>query len=412
MTIGTMRDYLKVWTVAGDDDAERAQAKQLEENIDTIREKESTVWGKIPMGSDWFEQTTRWQEERDYEYHCTASLSTTTITFSGDMLGAAITADALRQNLKDNMILERPSDGLQVILSSINYGALTATATAHGNIAVLSDDLAPVQWDIIGNADSDENETHQPTAISPVFRFCGTQIHEEVFKFLHTWKNTKFENIKDNVARQVAKISYKMAVKQARSCLRVAPVYSGGVYVTGDATANPTMTGICQWPRICNAESALTNTYVNASGAELTLPDLDDLIYYMEIDNHSDFDKGKWYLVCHPVQHRYIAEFLEDARRMTMESTKAGYTVTSYMAKNGAGFQILKDRHMRPDIVMVANLGAMKQGYFRNSKMVTKDLATQSMSDVRLFYTQQAGVVVRNPRAHIGMIYGLPETFA
>ncbi len=61
------------------------------------------------------------------------------MTFSGNLFGAAITAESIRKVIRVGTILERPTDGVQVKVASV--AGLSATVAAYGN-TVLSDDAA------------------------------------------------------------------------------------------------------------------------------------------------------------------------------------------------------------------------------------------------------------------------------
>ncbi len=53
---------------------------------------------------------------------------------------------------------------------------------------------------------------------------------------------------------------------------------------------------------------------------------------------------------------------------------------------------------------------AMNYGYFNQDKLDRKEIPTQGRYQRRLISFQTYGVVVRNPRFNIGMIYGLPTS--
>ena len=412
MAAADVATYLKGW-LQSSQDWERKQKKMLLTGIDEITAHKSDAHSKIKKGSNVDELTVRWQERPGFAVKCTAALSTTTLTLSGYLMGAAIAESSVRNHVMVGTILERKSDHQQVKVSAvIDYAAYTFTVGIHGNTGTGSlVDSAAGEWDLIGEASSDYNTSHTPHSVDTIFRSCGTQIHEECFEYPTTWKNTKFENIKDNVADQVNLITNNLRLKIARSCLRVAPTYSGG-FVTGHTVESPSMTGLVHWPRIVQAELANTNVYVNKSSVEVGLTDLDNLVYYMEGDEKADFSAGNWYLLCHPVQTLYLGNMLSDMRRMTMEQKKVGMQVNVFQSKLGKAFEILPDWNMREDMIMFWNAAACKWGWFAGDDIWTKQLATQNRSERTLITGQTYGLVVRNPRANIGTIYGLPTTYA
>jgi hypothetical protein len=55
----------------------------------------------------------------------------------------------------------------------------------------------------------------------------------------------------------------------------------------------------------------------------------------------------------------------------------------------------------------MVNFDAATYGYYANDRMDRKEVSTQGRYQRWLISFQTYGVVVRNPRANIGMIYGL-----
>jgi hypothetical protein len=412
MAAADVATYLKGW-LQSSQDWERKQKKMLLTGIDEITALKSDFHSKIKKGKNVNELTVRWQERSGYSINCTAALSTTTLTLSGNLMGAAITEAAARDTVQVGTVLERMSDHQQVKVSAvISYAAYTFTVGIHGNTATGSlVDSAAGDWEIIGDASSDYNTEHTPRSVDTIFRKVGTQIHEETFEFPHTWLNTAFENISDNVADQVNLLTNHLRLKIARSCLRMSPTYSAG-YVTGHSVESPTMTGLVHWPRLVQAELSNTNVYVNMNSVEIDLPTMDNVVYYMEGDEKADFSTGNWYLLCHPVQAMYLGNMLMDLRRMTLEQTKVGAQVNVFQSKLGKSFEILPDWNMQKDMIAFVNTSPMSWGYYAGDDIWTKDLATQNRSERRLITCQTYGLVVRKPRSNIGVIYGLPTTYA
>jgi hypothetical protein len=62
---------------------------------------------------------------------------------------------------------------------------------------------------------------------------------------------------------------------------------------------------------------------------------------------------------------------------------------------------------MRQDALIVANLAELSYGYFSNDRVRRKEIQTQGRYQRWLITFQTYGVVARNPRSNIGMIYGL-----
>jgi hypothetical protein len=167
------------------------------------------------------------------------------------------------------------------------------------------------------------------------------------------------------------------------------------------------MCGISTWPVITQAETANTNVYVNAATAEISKTYLDNLIRNMWLDEHSDFNQGNWYILCHPLVHQFIVDLDISFREMAKNDKEVGFMVDKFAAKIGKAFPILSDRYMRPDVLHVCDLSKISYGYYNNDKINRKQLATQGRYDRWLVSFQTYGTVVRKPRQSIGTIYGL-----
>ena len=402
-------NYLKLW-LQSDAASREAQQKFLMKGVETINAKASDVMRQINQGPDAWNLTVEWLDRRNTEYKFTGKLTTATLVLSGNLLGAAVTADSMKQHIRIGTILERPSDGLQVKVTATDYANKQCTVAAHGNSGALSNDASPVRWDILGEAGSDYNTDHQPKSTAAVIRYVGTQIHEETFEAPETWLNSRFEEIQNNLQDQLRLIVQNIRTKIARSALRIAPVYNSG-YVTGHSVEAPTMTGLCQWPRILYAESANDNVYRNKNNNALSIDDLDNLVYYLEADEGADYGQGRWALCYNSVQQKPIAELLSTYRRMSTADTVIGFTASAYAAKNGKTFQLIPDFHMPPGMILLVDLDACTWGYYANDRMHVKDLATQNRTIRKLISCQTYGVVLRKTRASIGAIYGLPQSY-
>src|SRR5574343_1017952 len=162
MALADVRDILLPWEQSGTD-AQKKIAKQLESGIDHIRELKSDMFGRIKKGGEITTLKKEWMEANTYQNTITGKLTTSTITFSGNLMGAAINSESMRQHIRTRTVLERNSDGLQVIVSStttdVDYSAYTAVVAAHGNSGSLSDDSAATTYTILGAALSDYDDT-------------------------------------------------------------------------------------------------------------------------------------------------------------------------------------------------------------------------------------------------------------
>ena len=173
---------------------------------------------KIPVGPPVSGPVVRWMEEWGYPSQITTILNGNQMTFSGNLFGQAITAESVKKVIRAGTILERPSDGVQVKVSSVN--ALTASVAAYGN-TVLSNDAQTVGWDIISEVWSDYRDASDPRSLDRVFREVGTQIHAETFEIPKTRKNTKYEIIANETEHQIHGASGKA---ETAACVRGAEI--------------------------------------------------------------------------------------------------------------------------------------------------------------------------------------------
>jgi hypothetical protein len=405
----TQSDFMKLWTQSGQE-AERKLQKFLLKGLDTIVQSGSDVLSKIKVGETIATPVVRWMEEIAYPTAVTAQWNgTTSLTFSGYLFNAAVSAESLRKVIRVGTILERQSDGLQLKVSSvsgIDDGApYVATVGTYGNTTG-SADSAAVTYEIISEVWSDYKDADETRSLDRYFREVGTQIHAETFEIPKTRKNTKYEIVGDEVEHQITALLEKMRRQIAYAVLRSRPYYSSG-YKYGNATEESTMCGICTWPSIVQSEMANPAVYVNNGGAEITKEALDDLVRNMWLTEHSDFNTGTWYIICHPLVHKYIHDFDISFRQMEYTNKNVGVAVDTFDAKIGKRFPIISDRYMAPHQLIVADLSKMYYGYYQDDQLDRKELATQGRYQRWLISFQTYGVVVRKPRQSIGMIYNL-----
>lgn len=401
---GNVSDFMKLWT-QGDQESERKLQKFLLVGLDKVVQGQSDVLSKIGVGTPATGPVVRWMEEWGYPSQITATLNGTNMTFSGYLFGQAVTEESVKKVIRAGTILERPSDGIQAKVSSVDD--LTATVAGYGN-TVLSNDSSPVSWDIIAEVWSDYRDAADPRSLERIFREVGTQIHAETFEIPKTRKNTRYEIVADEVQHQITALLEKLRRQLAYAVLRSRPYHDGTNFVYGNKTEEPTMCGLCTWPIITQAEHANPNVYVNKNSTALTKVDLDNLVRHLWLDEHADYNKGNWWLVCHPLTHQYIHDFDISYRQTEKDETGVGFYVDHFDSKVGKSFPILSDRYMRPDCLMLVNFEAAKYGYFSNDRMDRKEIPTQGRYQRWLISFQTYGVVVRSPRTNIGMIYGLP----
>lgn len=400
---GNVIDFMKLWTQS-DVESERKLKKFLLMGLDKVVQGQSDVLSRIPVGPSVASPFVRWMEEWGYPSQVIAQLVDSTLTFSGKLFGRTMTDSSLKQIVRVGTILERPDGGSQVKVTALND--LEATVEAYGGTG-LSDDSAPIQWDIIAEVWSDYRDADEPRALDRVFREVGSQIHAETFEIPKTRKNTAYEIVSNETEHQISALLDKLRRQLAYAVLRSRPYHDGTGFVYGAKTQEPTMCGICSWPIITQQEMPNPLVYVNRNGAQITKDNLDDLIRNLWLTEHADYGKGDWWIVCHPLTHQYIHDFDIAYRIIEKSDREVGFHVDRFDSKIGKSFPILSDRYMRPDTLLVLNFASTQYGYFANDRMDRKELPTQGRYQRWLISFQTYGVVVRNPRANVGMIYGL-----
>ncbi len=401
---GNVIDFMKLWT-QDDAESERKLKKFLLMGLDKVVQGQSDVLSKIPVGPSVASPFVRWMEEWGYPSQVVGQLVDSTLTFSGKLFGQVMTGNSLKQIIRVGTILERPDGGTQVKVTAVDE--MSATVEPYGG-TVLNDDEEPIQWDIIAEVWSDYRDADEPRALDRVFREVGSQIHAETFEIPKTRKNTAYEIVSNETEHQISALLDKLRRQLAYAALRSRPYHDGTGFVFGNKTPEPTMCGICSWPVITQQEMPNPLVYVNKSGVQITKDDLDNLIRNMWLTEHADYGKGDWWIVCHPLTHQHIHDFDIAYRIIEKSDREVGFHVDTFDSKIGKSFPILSDRYMRPDTLMVLNFSATQYGYFANDRMDRKELPTQGRYQRWLISFQTYGVVVRNPRANIGMIYGLP----
>lgn len=402
---GNVIDFMKLWTQS-DVESERKLKKFLLMGLDKVVQGQSDVLGRIPVGPSVSSPFVRWMEEWGYPSQVVAQLEGSTMTFSGKLFGRPMTDSALKQIIRLGTILERPDGGSQVKVTALND--LEATVEAYGG-TTLSDDVDPTQWDIIAEVWSDYRDADEPRALDRIFREVGSQIHAETFEIPKTRKNTAYEIVSNETEHQIAALLEKLRRQLAYAVLRSRPYHDGTGFVYGNKTQEPTMCGICSWPVITQQEMPNPLVCVDKQGVRITKEDIDNLIRNLWLTEHADYGKGDWWIVCHPLTHQYIHDFDIAYRIIEKTDREIGFHVDTFDSKIGKSFPILSDRYMRPDTLLVLNFASTKYGYFANDRMDRKELPTQGRYQRWLISFQTYGVVVRNPRANIGMIHGLPS---
>jgi len=401
----TMLDFMKIWT-QHDRASELTMKAMLLYGLDTVISEDSDALSRIRVDPPATNPLVRWMEEWGYPSRLTATLNGTTMIFSGYLFGNAVTRESLKKVIRDGTILERTRGGSQVKVTSID--GLSASVAAYGNTH-LTDDPEPAGWDIIAEVWSDFRDADRPRSLDRMSREVGTQIFAETFEIPKTRKDSKYAVIRYETEHQIAALLGKLKRQLAYAVLRSRPFHDGSEFVWGNKTEEPTMCGLCTWPEVTHSELPNPNVYVNKGGQPVTKADLDNLVRQLWLDENADYNKGDWWIVCHPDTHRFIHDFDISHRRMEKKENHIGFRVDEFHSKIGKTFPILSDRFMRSGALMVVNFEAFSYGYFADDFLDRKEIATQGRYQRWLVSFQTYGVVARNPRANSGLIYGLPS---
>ncbi len=403
----TARDFMKLWTQS-DATSKLLLQKLLLKTLDRSVQADSGILPLFTKGQSIDNPVVTWLEEKGYPTAITGQLATTTITISGTLFGATVTADAIYQVIRVGTILERESDGVQARVSSItgvSDGApFTITVAAWGNSS-LSDDTGPVTWRIISELWTDFKDADSTRSLNRVPRQVGTQIHAETFEIPKTRENTAYEIVTNETEHQIVELINKMKRSLTYALLRIRPYYNSG-YKYGDAAEETAMCSLAAWPIITQAEAANPLVYVNLANAELTKTHIDTLARNMFLTEHADFNSGDWWIICHPLIHEYMADYDISFRRTDKKTDHVGFAVNYIDTKIGKTFPIKADQYMRPDMVQIVNFAEMSYGYYKADQLDRKELATQGRYRRWLISYQTYGVVARRPRQNIGTIYG------
>ena len=191
---------------------------------------------------------------------------------------------------------------------------------------MLSNDAGAVGWDIISEVWSDYRDASDPRSLDRIFREVGTQIHAETFEIPKTRKNTKYEIVADETQHQITALSGKTQTA-ARLCSAQLQAVSRRHRTSCMATRpkSPPCAAFARGRH--NPERACQPQRVREQGTSvaLTKADLDNLARHLWLDEQADYNKGNWWIVCHPLTHQYIHDFDISYRRMEKDDTGVGF---------------------------------------------------------------------------------------
>jgi len=399
----TAYDFMKVWT-QGDYESEMKMKGALLDGLDLVVQAESDVLSGLEVDDDISAPVVSWMEEWAYPSKLAARLNGNTLVFAGRLFGKPVTPSSVRQVIREGTILERQGDGCQVKVQALD--GLSASATACGN-TLPGNDVETAEWDIISEVWSDYRDASNARSLDRNFREVGTQIFAETFEIPKTRESTLYEVVPFEVDHQVLALLGKLRRHLAYAVLRSRPFHDGAGFVWGNKTEEPTMCGLSTWPVITQKESPNPGVYVNKGGDALTKADLDGLIRRLWLDEHADYNTGDWRIVCHPQTHEFIHDFDISYRRVERDDSRVGFHVDEFHSKVGKTFPITSERLMRPGVLLVVNLKAFTYGYYAGDSLERVELDTQGRYRRWLITFQTYGVVARNPRSNIGMMYGI-----
>lgn len=391
----TAFDFMKIWT-QGDQESEFKMKTVLLDGLDSVVQAQSDVLSRIGADRPIADPVVRWMEEWGYPSTLTAQLIRNTMAFTGHLFGKAVNDQSVRKVIREGTILERPDDGCQIKASFVD--GITASVDAYGN-SLLADSPEPTKWDIISEAWSDFRDASEPRSLERNLREVGTQIFAETFEIPKTRKNTRYQIVRYEVEHQIIALINKLRRHLAYAVLRSRPFHDGSQFVCGNKTEEPTMCGLCTWPIITQSELANPNTYVNKNGQLLSKADLDNLVRQLWLDEHADYSKGDWWIVCHPSTHQYIQDFDISYRRTEKRDKSIGFHVDEFHSKIGKTFPILSERFMRPGVLIVVNFDAFKYGYYANDSLERREIPTQGRYQRWLISFQTYGVVARESQS-------------
>lgn len=415
-------DYIfRLWEQGSSAEDERKLKKILAADIDVRAQKMCEVTNRLKKLPALDGPVFRWEEQWAYPTFISGQYTDggggTTGTFrvnSGvKLFGQTISAALIKQVIREKTILERESDGVQMYCSDISdvTGASPwdIVTIQHGD-STLTSDSGNVSWRIISEKWSDFKDVDHARGLDLIFREVGSQIFAEAMEFPETLMNTKYENRFNTFTYQKELLEEKLARQLAYSLLRGRPEYQSNAPVYGNKTQESQMCGLCQWPIITQAESSNTNVYQNKAGAALVKTDIDNLVRNLMLEEYADFGNGDWIVLCHPITHEYIHDFQISYRRTDEKSKGAGFYVDEIHTKIGKTFPVISTQYMRQSALLVVNLSKAGYGYYAGDTMHRKDIPTQGRYERWLMSFQTYGVVLRDPRANVAMIYGLPMT--
>lgn len=416
MAVGDVRDQLLYWTQSGQD-AERKRTKDIREGLNWQRELKHTIASRFPKGKAVTTLEPKWWTGVAYQTTVTATLTSTTMVFSGYLFKEAITEDALRQFIKAGTILERSSDGMKVQLSTtqsdITYSTYTAINCVAYGTSTLSNDSTAVEYTILATPITDYEDNFMPRSLDVGLLKCGHQTVNEGWESPWLATKIKYDAIKDPRKTNIAELIKKINADIMLSLLRMEPVYSAGSRKFGYEAQRSTICGALTWCDIMYEAYPNDNVHFSKSGLAIDPDDINRMVCGLEDDEGADFNVGDWIIGVDPVTARYINRFGVDNRIWYEEKETYGHRVTHFKAENGKLLPVIKDKHMRPGVAAVMDCNAFEWYDVAGDEIQTYEIAQDHRRVDEVMITGTfVGTAPDTPRTKIAVCSGLPTTFA
>lgn len=417
MSTITPIDFFKLWTIGDDPENERLVKKFLRTGLDMQVQAQPDVLGRIKMGPETSNPVVRWGEAKGYPTSVSLSLDASggEVTFYGPIMGKTITADLIKQCVREGTILQDELNKGVIRIDDVSGLAgsapFTATYTAHGGTdASIATHATGREYRIIAEGWTDLRDMDDARGLGRDTRKVGCQIFAEQFLMPKTRKNTAYEFVANEFSYQVDELINKMRRQLGYAIIRGVPAVNvSGSPIYGDEAEETFMCGLSSWPRFLQAEESNTDVYVDAGSQEIDKFMLSNLMRAMQLTEFANFDRGNWGLMVHPVQKAYIDLFDEGMRRSTPDAKFAGYEVTKILV-NGKWIPVIEDQYMLPDEAIPVDFSQCEYGYYANDQMNRDLMGKKGRYEEWLISFQAYGVVLRNARKSIGKIYGLKST--
>lgn len=386
--------------------------------VDEAQNEQSRFISKCKRTEPIASKTVNWFEEQDYPKYVTGQLAvstTNTLTISGYLFRAAVTAESITMAIRVGTVLRHPTLDLLIEVTDVTGLAsapFTCTVVGHaGTSDALASDSGPVIYSIETELWNDETEANTPRALNRIPREVGCQIFAENFYIGKTTQNLKAEaGVMNETERQLKALTRSLARKEAIAILRGAPqVDESGNPIFGNKHEYSKLMGLTYWAYHLNKEYAHPTVYVNLGGAAPTLSTFNDLATALRIEENAVFS-GTWGVVCHPLLKKHIREFQAGYRQGEMSSTKVGYRVDYLDLDDVQNVPIIDDIEMPLGCAALVDFDSCEYGPFAGDEMDRKHIATKNRTEQWLMSFQRYGLVLRNARPSLGYIYNAVKT--